>query len=153
MEVNVDRLLETVLHLDSDKVGESLTANVDMREKLEALKAIAFIRKPNESWFATVEEFVNYVDGVLRPARNRFVHDLWVQNEAGVAKRTRKPLIRKPQSFQPRELVMFTEAPVAAAEIWLLADSIQVAGRTAMLLKHDYQTLEARRRASLPIPP
>src|SRR6266849_10694227 len=77
MEVNLDRLLETVLHLENSDVADSLTANIDLREKLEALKAVAFIRKPTDKWFEEVEQLANYVDGVLRPARNRYVHDLW----------------------------------------------------------------------------
>jgi hypothetical protein len=154
MEINLDRLLETVLQIDNEDVADSLTANMDTREKLHALKAAAFLRKPDQKWFDHVEELVTYVDDTLRVARNRFVHDIWILTSPDtVEKRTRKTVLRKPKSFAPPELIRFTQEAVDVKEIWQLADSIQEIARQAMLSRSDYERLWKQRHASPPKSP
>ena len=153
LEFTVDSLIETVVPFEAGKVSESISANVEFRGKLQMLKAVSFIRKPNDLWFADLEVAINAIDNDMRLLRNRYIHDLWIMSPwssdfspdfgsgmPGITKRYRKTTLIKPQSFK-RELVTFTDSPVDPAEIWELANRIREAERTVALLKQRYLEL------------
>jgi hypothetical protein len=123
-------------------IGESVTGNSNMRDKIKMLKAVGFIRKPSDEWYAEFEGVLNQIDDDLRLTRNRYIHDLWVQEypkdkyspEPTIVKRQRGARILKTQS-RTRELSLFKDVPTKADEIWNFANTIRGAGSTIMILR------------------
>jgi len=97
--------------LDRESFGIAHT--LDIRDQLSAIK-LAFVAKKKDR---LVAEFgiktINYIDNVLRPWRNRFVHDGWTywRETNSVARFNWNPRIFRPQANEP-----YDWSPVETAE-------------------------------------
>ena len=64
--------------------------NMDFREKIAATLALGFHKKPSDDWFSQLKSTLNEIDNTLRPTRNRWVHDHYLQVGDSVFKLTMK---------------------------------------------------------------
>jgi hypothetical protein len=136
LETEVDKFLTFLTPLEYGEVGESILGNSNIRDKIKMLKALAFIRKLDDGWYRELDAVLKLIDDNLRPDRNRYVHDLWIEHAtyenkqliaASVARRTRGAKVVKAQS-RKQELSLFRDVPTKAQEIWALAHAIRNAG-------------------------
>ena len=104
------------------KAGKVILASLDMREKGQILKMVAFAKKPTDRWYGEVQTIIDAIDNDLRPKRNRFVHDLWWLSGESVQKRWKRAKVKKPQARHAYVFSTHEDAPIDAAEIWNVAD-------------------------------
>lgn len=124
LEGHVDIALGQLTPLPYDQTAHCITANTDIRDKIEMLKGIAFLRKPSDAWFEEMLTTLNTIDNDLRPKRNRYVHDVWLDGDAKSTKKmTRKTIISKPQAFK-RALSTSQLTEVGKDEVWDLVREI-----------------------------
>ena len=112
----VDELIAELAGLEPD-LARSLTNNIEIRSKIKTLKALAHIKKPSAEWYDFISDTLDYIDNILRPYRNNFVHAGWFRPEGVSVLRIRKTRIKKPQSFRKAELTTEQEIPVKIREM------------------------------------
>ncbi len=139
LEHGIDSLLQTITPLEPGKVSESITANADMCDKLQMLKALGFVRKPNDPWFLHIEQVINQIDNELRPERDRFIHDAWVGLKP-VKRHTRRTSLKRSQS-RTVELTTYEDVPVQPAEIWKFVNEISDAQVWLKVLEGHFREL------------
>jgi hypothetical protein len=87
----------------------SALCQMDERSKVATIKAYAHhVSHPfTPDFYDRAAELVDYIDNVLRPERNRFVHDSWNMHDDGRVVRVQMGLhVRRPQSRQ-REVTLW----------------------------------------------
>lgn len=99
LDFDAETLLILLSGVEAD-VGSALFGHVDFRAKLSMVKSVGFIRQPNEEWFRFLEKTVDQIDNVLRPFRNRIVHDSWTVANTGMVQIDRVPKLVRPQARQ-----------------------------------------------------
>lgn len=114
----------TLTPLEDDAVGRSITSAMDMRRKVQVLKALAFERKPTAKWFTLMIGSLNYIDNNLRDRRNRFTHDEWYMPNNSLVKTTNEIKLIRPQSAQ-FALITRTEKPIRLSDVTLLHREIR----------------------------
>lgn len=76
----VDHLINAMLahHLGLDELTktEIMMGNLDLKRKLAILKPLAFVRETPER-FRNLEAALDFIDNIMRPERNRYVHDIY----------------------------------------------------------------------------
>jgi len=79
---------------------------VDLRDQISAIKVgvVAVGADDARYWTGQVTEAVDYIDNVLRPRRNRHVHDSMWEGVFGVMRAGKAPKIQKPQAHQLPQL-------------------------------------------------
>jgi hypothetical protein len=147
LETEIDKLLIMLTPLEYGEVGESILGNSNIRDKIRMLKALAFIRKPADEWYDELERTLNFIDSELRIGRNRYIHDLWIQQatyqdkelrESSIARRTRGAKVVNEQA-RKRKLSLFRDVPIKAEEIWKLAETIRNTGVQINVLHMHYR--------------
>lgn len=123
----------TLTPLEDDAVGRTITSAMDMRRKVQVLKALAFERRPTARWFNLMIGSLNYIDNNLRDRRNRFTHDEWYMPGNSLVKTTNEIKLRQPQAAQ-FELITRTEKPMKQSEVALLHREIRDASFAMFLL-------------------
>ncbi len=142
----IDQLLLTLVPLEHGKVGESLTSNVDMKNKIKIALAIGFLKKPDDQWFDELKAVLDLADNELRAKRNRFAHDLFMfdRTSDAVKKLHFHTVLKKPQARKPLELTTLHETKVLPEEIWATADAIENAAGKIAILNSQHQMLTRR---------
>jgi hypothetical protein len=136
----LERILEGVAtHLLGLKIASDearcVFANVDFRSLVEIVKALSALKPVSEAWFEAMERLLNSVDNVLRPRRNRVVHDWWHVHEDGVISRMHvRTKLKKDQSFKVKRLTTAEIADVPKEEVELIASEISGACGQALRL-------------------
>ncbi len=128
----------TILERERTEIVTIISTMGDMRAKMTALRAIAFIRKHDDAWFDKIDKLLAHIDGDLRQARNRFVHDHWTSQKRLLQRRTRVTKIVKPQAFM-KHLVTEHSTKVGVKEIWDTGKAIIKAeiALTKLLIEYD----------------
>ena len=142
LEHGIDSLLQTITPLEPGRISDCITANADIRAKMQMVKALSFARKPTDGWFEHVEEVINRIDNNLRLQRNRFIHDAWVGLEP-IKRRTRRTSIKRSQARADPELTTYEDVPVTASEIWQFVQQISEAQVMLSLYQSHYRELTA----------
>jgi hypothetical protein len=96
----------------------SALCQMDERSKIATIKAYAHhINHPfSPDFYDRTAELLDYIDNVLRPERNRFVHDSWNMHDDGRVVRVQMGLhVRRPQSRQ-REVTLWKNRDYANVE-------------------------------------
>jgi hypothetical protein len=153
LEEHLDMLIKDLLFAEPPgnpasgnqwQAAQCVTANTDMRDKVQITLALGYLRRPDEIWFDKLKSCLDGIDNELRTQRNRMLHDIWIPNqivpgniENVLRVRTQGTKIRRPQAFQ-RELVTREEIPVTAAEIWKLRNKIRDATTMIVCLWGNY---------------
>jgi len=124
LEASLNLLLSMLLDLNDAKLNETVNHNVDMRNKLQIVLGLGYLKVKNDTWFTILKWVIETIDNDLRPRRNRFIHDTWTKTDTGAVKRIEaKTGLRKPQAFK---LEYFTkiEVGVTVDEVNLLSQEI-----------------------------
>jgi hypothetical protein len=137
MEGRLDQLLAALIPIpiQSGNVNHIVAANIDFREKLAMIKALAMERKGDSPWSRDIVDLMNKIGGTLRLKRNRLIHDSWHYSAEAIVRRTRRTGIKKAPSSGKRELVIFTDAPMPAKEIWQFAGAVRSAELAMAILR------------------
>jgi len=126
LEHHIDACLAMLTPLESGAVHTVVTTGIPFRSKLAILKSLAHIRQLNADWFEAVKTTVDLIDNELRAARNRVVHDLWLTKAFPdtPGRMTKSTKLARPSKSETYKLETNPVAPVAAAEIEMLAVDI-----------------------------
>jgi hypothetical protein len=146
LETELDKLTTVLAPLELGDASEAVLGNSNIRDKVKMLKALGFMRKPNDKWYDDLEQRLNLIDNQFRITRNQYIHDLWINqvtyepitqsSGSQVAKRTRGAKVVNVQSHT-RKLSLFKDIPTKSSEIWDFANSIREVGiELAVLLIH-----------------
>lgn len=79
LEMAISLLLSDLLRIEEAVPKNLILGALDFRSKLHMLLPLGFHRKPSDQWYADLNEHVNHIDNVLRPERNRIIHDYWIE--------------------------------------------------------------------------
>ena len=77
LENGLDEFIQLLAPLEAGNISNSVTAGMDVRTKIQTVKALAFIRKPSDRWFRRLTLVLDYIDNDVRVRRNRLIHDAW----------------------------------------------------------------------------
>ncbi len=77
LELEINAMLCTLMQPSDLETAASVVNNMDMRDKVKALLAVGFVKKPSDDWYTELKTLVDQIDNDLRPQRNRMVHDSW----------------------------------------------------------------------------
>jgi hypothetical protein len=138
LERHVHDLIQDIVGLD-DNIADSIIPT-DFREKLAALKNLAFLKKTSIEWFVSVSSLIDRIDQEVRPLRNRFVHDYWLPflNDHPT-KRQFRTRVTMPQSRQ-YEFSTSSDAVIPVDDIWNLTYRIDRSRmRLVLYMEHDPQ--------------
>lgn len=99
--------------------------NMDIREKIQATKGLAFLRHFDKKWLETTLSLLDHIDNNLRTRRNLVVHAAWF-NVGGrsMQARTRKTKLVRPQSFR-LELQTEQNLPTKISDLQRLRRDLQ----------------------------
>lgn len=102
LEGAVDTLLYVLMESDEADAPTILIYNMDFRDKLSAARALGYLKKPNDEWYAELQKLINEIDNELRPARNRMVHDIWLSSGDEVVRITKHAKVVREQARKIR---------------------------------------------------
>ena len=98
----IDALITELAPLEKGHAANAITGSTDVRQKVQMLKALAFIRKgESEGWYEAVIANLNVIDGDIRSRRNAFVHSPWFVPKGKLVRHKKSTKIAKSQAFQP----------------------------------------------------
>ena len=73
----LDFAIGRLAYLEEGSITYAITSNLDIRNKIQTLKALAFARRTSDDWFKELSSLLDGIDNVLRPERNKYVHSHW----------------------------------------------------------------------------
>ena len=100
LEAALEELLQELARLDERHVAESITGNLDIRSKIQALKGLAFVRGVDMGWRTAAISLLDHVDNTLRVKRNDVIHAKWFTPKGTLVRITKKTKLLRPQAFQ-----------------------------------------------------
>jgi hypothetical protein len=116
LEGNINLLIAVLSGLRDDNL-RAFTSQMDLLKKLPTVKALAWPRKPNQTWFDDLDLFIWAIDKHIIPRRNDFIHGAWQLGQPPLRVRERIRLA-KSQSRQPLTLKTVHVTPHEPNEIW-----------------------------------
>ncbi|HYL34200.1 MAG TPA: hypothetical protein VEU53_13760 [Stellaceae bacterium] len=165
LETSADWLLETLSTVKGAKKFQTISHNIDFREKLRIIVGLSYLRR-RKQFFEITKWCVDQIDNDLRGRRNRFVHDLWQLKPADGTRRGARlatiERIDRTSGFKkkPRQIEYYTfrtgsESP---HEVMALCDDIHRMGLRLTILKFFYGGANANGclamlQYSAPLPP
>jgi hypothetical protein len=127
LETHINLILSQVTPLPGDGAARCITNNADVRDKIQMLKAVGFLHKPSDEWFEALSDVLDRIDNEIRPQRNRFIHDEWVDTGGPEPiRRTHKTALSKPQAYV-RNISHYSDTPVGLDDVWDVVRQIMVA--------------------------
>jgi hypothetical protein len=101
----IDHLIGRMLGLEEhDNIANAVTSNMDIRNKIQTVKALFFETKTSDAWFNKVAALLDEIDNTLRPERNRYVHSHWFIPDGKLTRVSRRIKFKKTQAFQALSL-------------------------------------------------
>jgi hypothetical protein len=125
LELEVTVFLYTLMQPVGNLEAIIPITNIDFREKLDAVLALGFHKKRSDDWFAKLRAAINEIGNDLRPQRNRFVHDHWLQAGGEVIKFTMKTSVHYEQA-RTLALKLYEAEPTHHADIFLVTVKVLV---------------------------
>ena len=125
LESDLRMLFVTATRMPTDgRASFGIAASLDLRDSLAAIKIVLVDRGPMDGATEIAIGVIDFIDNVLRPRRNRLIHDSWTfrrdeETQALIVERIDwTPKIRKDQAFAARtwKHLAFTEE--AIDELW-----------------------------------
>jgi hypothetical protein len=104
IEEVLDTFIGNYAPLAEGHIQHAITSNLDIRNKIQILKALAFERSQSDEWFDNLSLLLNIVDNELRPERNKYVHGHWHRPEGKLHRTSLRISFKKVQAFQPISL-------------------------------------------------
>lgn len=110
------------------------------RSQLDILKKVAHVRRGNTGWYENLSAQIGMLSGPLHAKRNRFIHDLWEENERGqMIKYVRgKDETAVKKTGGEWHLKLTGEQAVPVAEVEAFFDEAANAFETMLKLKSEY---------------
>jgi hypothetical protein len=134
LEHAIDDLITALAPLEEGHAANAITGNTDLRQKVQMLRALAFIRKDqSEGWYEAVIANLNVIDNDIRGRRNVFVHSPWFVPKGKLMRHRKSTKISKAQAFQPPVLTTLEITPVKIAEARKLKADMWKALRSVVL--------------------
>lgn len=101
LEDGMNRLIEALAPLSrtQEQVNQAIIGNIDVRGKIQIVKALAFIRNYENEWFSELVGILDNIDNDLRARRNGYVHASWTVPKGGVHRVTYRTKLLKPKAF------------------------------------------------------
>jgi len=128
LEDAIDALITQLAPLEEGHAANAIMGSTDIRQKVQMLKALAFIRKgETEGWYEAVIANLNVIDNDLRGRRNAFVHAPWFVPKGKLVRHRKSTKIAKTQAFQPPVLTTLEITPVKIAEARKLKEDMRKA--------------------------
>jgi hypothetical protein len=113
----LDAFVAQFLHLkERSDLSRCITANADLRSKIQMAKSLAFLRKTDDDWFNHLNRSLDAIDNHIRPQRNSYIHAHWFQPKRVVVREIRKTKLHRPQSRQ-LALSTYQEFPVKPSDV------------------------------------
>jgi hypothetical protein len=100
LEDTIDSIIVKFAPLEEGDFSRSITANAELRSKIQMARALAFLRKPSGDWFDEVLRTLDKIDNDLRPRRNNCIHGGWYAPKGRLIRRVQKTKLKRPQAFQ-----------------------------------------------------
>jgi hypothetical protein len=144
LEVILSEFIELLTPLEEGDISNSITANMDIRTKIQTIKALAYIRKPSEEWFQKMVILLDYIDNNLRPRRNRVIHDAFFRPKGKIVRRMHQIKFEKPQAFQ-LALRTISIIPVKLSDVRQLAIELDDLFFISFAFFYDYKHPNERR--------
>ncbi|MCA1433124.1 hypothetical protein I6F33_09075 [Bradyrhizobium sp. BRP20] len=117
LEDAIDSLITQLAPLEEGHAANAIMGSTDIRQKVQMLKALAFIRRgKSDGWYEAVIANLNVIDNDLRGRRNAFVHAPWFVPKGKLVRHKKSTKIAKAQAFQPPVLTTLEITPVKIAE-------------------------------------
>jgi hypothetical protein len=117
LEDAIDALITELAPLEEGHVANAITGSTDIRQKVQMVKALAFIRKgESEGWYQALIANLNVIDNDIRGRRNAFVHSPWFVPKGKLVRHKKSTKITKAQAFRPPVLTTLEITPVKIAE-------------------------------------
>lgn len=117
LEDAIDSLITHLGPLEEGHAANAITGSIDLRQKIQIVKALAFIRKgESKGWYEAVISNLNVIDNDIRSRRNAYVHSPWFVPKGRLVRHKKSTKIAKAQAFQPPVLTTLEITPVKIAE-------------------------------------
>lgn len=117
LELTINAFLYELM--SADDASAVVVLNMEFRERLRTIKALAFHRHPSSDWCKNVHKEIETIDGELRNERNRMVHDTWHANGSEALRITQFAKVKNVQAFQ-RTLSFGEEKTISPEDIQVL---------------------------------
>lgn len=141
LEHSLTEFIDLLTPLEAGDVSRSITVGMDVRAKVQTIRALSYLRKPSDKWFENMTLYLDYIDNDLRPRRNRIIHDTWYVPSGRLSRTTRQIKFQRPQAFQ---LVLKTETivPVKLAELRKMKKELEDLVVVSFAFWYDYYALK-----------
>jgi hypothetical protein len=116
LELELTMFLSALMGSSDGRVTVIVLNNMGFREKVSAAMALGFHKKPSDDWFTDLQKTLNEIDNDLRPNRNRWVHDFYLQAGDDVVKFTTKSAVYREQA-RKFALKLLESQPTKPADI------------------------------------
>lgn len=123
LENMTNHFVGILLKIEPGEVVETLTHNMDFREKLDVILGLGYLHKIDDEWFNCLKSSVDKINNDLRIRRNRIIHDQWVIEFSDVTKIQRRTGFNKAQAFCINYFTSRTETKTDD-DVWLLFEDI-----------------------------
>lgn len=123
LEQGLGDFIELLAPLEIGDVSRSVTSQMDIRSKIQAIRGLVFLRKPSEEWLNKMVILLDYIDNDLRPRRNRYIHDAWYFPGYKIVRRSQHVKLLRPEAFK-LELSTEVDTNVTVREVKKLVQEI-----------------------------
>lgn len=122
------------------QISQSLIAGMELRNKIEALKGIGMVRRPNKAWYKRLDKILDTIGNEYAPKRNRFAHDVWMIDTTTNEARRIQFKVDVPKQPRDGENDFTTERDVGMvlSEMYELADAMDRAGVELDRLRQEF---------------
>jgi hypothetical protein len=149
MEGEVSLLLVSVTDNYNTETADLVFPHLDFRDKIKALRNCGYMEHPSAAWFKRLEEELNDIDNVHRPARNRFTHDHLIIEDGKVFRVTIELKLVRPQA-RKLSLHYRTRTTVRGADIRKVTRALLNATENLRELRHQFEELAPRTQRAPP---
>jgi len=98
LELQLDILLLGLMEVKEPEAASIILGSMDLKNKVTAILALGFHRKPSDAWFADLKKLMDEINGSLRNKRNSHMHDYWLGSEDEAFRLNTTPKVKRPQS-------------------------------------------------------
>ena len=115
-------------------------AHTDFRSQLKMLRRAIHVFKPNDEWAKELDALLAEIEGQLHDRRNRYIHDLWAENDDGIIVQIErgKGEFKVDGKGSNARLVWKEPKPAIIDELWDFFERISTVYEQLLRLRVDY---------------
>ena len=142
LDRELSALVTTLLRVTDAQAACLNTELPDVASRCRLIKSLTYAY-PNvpQTWRNDVGTLCNRISNDLGQKRNRYIHDVWVEDVSAMKKIDRRAKIIKPQSFKDPTLKFNTEERLTVDDIDELAIKIIIASTAVATARFDMEAL------------